>query len=245
MKLTVLHSWREARGVDLTNQTAIVIDAVRASTTITYALANGALRVFPVKTVREALAQRQAHPEILVGGERKGQPVKGFDLGNSPQEYLPAAVNGREIVLTTTNGTKAVHACLTARTIFVGAFVNLEAVAEAASKLRRDVTVVAAGAGGRPVLDDSVCAGMYIDRLQRMRPRAELNMGALEAAQLCARHANDLLGMLWASRSGQALIHIGLAEDLRRVAAVNTLETVPVVRKGVGPDTALSIDRLR
>ena len=111
---------------------AVVIDILRASTTIVTALANGAARVIPLTTVEEARARREKEPESLLGGERNAVPPPGFDLGNSPREYTPERVNGKTIIITTTNGTRACQSAdrAGAGPVVIGGFVNLQAVTD-------------------------------------------------------------------------------------------------------------------
>ena len=115
---------------DLSDATCVVFDVLRATSTILTALFNGATRVYPVGTTAEAFTLRDTRlPAALLGGERGGVRIEGFDLGNSPREYTPEIVSGRDIITTTTNGTVALRACAGARTVFAGALLNLRALA--------------------------------------------------------------------------------------------------------------------
>ena len=115
---------------DLAGSTVVVVDLLRASTTICQALASGAVEVVPFLTIEKTLAAAAKNrPSVVLGGERGGRRINGFDLGNSPAEYTPAAVGGRRVLLTTTNGTRALHHARLADRIVVGAMVNRSAVA--------------------------------------------------------------------------------------------------------------------
>jgi 2-phosphosulfolactate phosphatase len=127
---------------------AVVIDVLRASTTIAHALAAGAEGVYPCEEVEEARHVAAAHPRqpCILGGERGGRRIAGFDLDNSPAAYTPAAVAGKPVVFTTTNGTRALLQAATADRVLLAAFVNLSAGGRA---VRRRPCACAAGGGGR------------------------------------------------------------------------------------------------
>src|ERR1700704_4777335 len=120
---------------DLSQTACVVLDILRATTTMMTALANGAEAIIPVSEISEALAIKQQRPEVLLAGERNGLRIRAnqtggidFDLGNSPREFLPEKVRGKTIVMTTTNGTRALRACVHAEAVLVGSFLNLRAV---------------------------------------------------------------------------------------------------------------------
>ena len=145
---------------------AVVIDVLRASTTIITALANGAARVIPLTTVEEARARREMEPGALLGGERNAVPPPGFDLGNSPREYTPERVKDKTIILTTTNGTRACEAADTAgaSAVVIGSFVNQQAVVEFCRSFR-DRCSLFVQAVRAVSLEDSLYAGAVISEL--------------------------------------------------------------------------------
>jgi len=219
------------QGMELSRWTVIVIDAIRASSTIAQAIASGCRRVIPVATIREAHATRRAlaADRPLLGGERRGLRIEGFDLGNSPREYTPEAVAGRSIILTTTNGTKAIRAAAGARAVLSGAFVNLPAVV-AQVRRRARVLIVPVGRSNAPVLDDVVCTGMFVERLLEVgataTPEAEV------ARMAYAGYRDRLVDALRESASGQALLKAGLGDDLPYCAQVGLLNVVPRLENG-------------
>src|SRR5438552_13535721 len=137
MKLEVLLSpveFATLRNRDLGHTVCVVLDVLRATTSMVIALSNGAEAIIPVEEISEALAIRQQRPEVLLAGEREGVRIRAdltggveFDLGNSPREYTAQKVQGKTIVMTTTNGTRALRACAGAKTVLVGSFLNLRA----------------------------------------------------------------------------------------------------------------------
>lgn len=222
----------EVRGIPLTGVTAVVLDVVRASTTIVAALAGGARAVVPVATPDEARARGRAEDRgaVLVGGERGGAPPPGFDHGNSPAEYTPERVRDRTVVFTTTNGTRALLALAGARRIAVGGFVNAAAVARWAAAEPGDILLVCAGEKGRFCLEDAVCAGLLVSHLAAA-DRRETD-AARAARALWERYAGDLGAMLADAAWAQALVSQGRGTDLPLCVAVDVHGVVPVLRDG-------------
>ena len=228
MRIQVAPQASALRRRELSGWTTVVIDAVRASSTIAQAAASGCLRVIPVASIAEARARRQAlgvEPALL-GGERRGLKIPGFDLGNSPREYTIEAVAGRSIVISTTNGTRALRASRHARETLVGAFLNMTAIVRYLAEREQDVLLVPVGRANAPVLDDVVCAGMYVDRLmEQAKVTASGEAHLVRMAYLGYR--GRIEDALRDSASGQALIQAGLAEDLPYCAQVGVLDVVP------------------
>ena len=166
MKLDICFSPELLSLYSLEGKTAVIVDVLRASSTIVTALAAGVTRVFPVATLAECVALG-TETGCLTAAERDGRPAAGFNLGNSPFEYLDPArpVAGRALALTTTNGPLALRQSLAAAHIVVGAFVNLEAVADFARRQQDDVLVVCAGWKGLFCLEDTVFGGALAERL--------------------------------------------------------------------------------
>ncbi|MDO7852763.1 2-phosphosulfolactate phosphatase [Hymenobacter convexus] len=151
---------------DLRGKIAVIVDILRASSTIVTALGEGVTHVFPVASLDECTAYGQQHG-CLTAAERDGLPAPGFDLGNSPFGFLDAArpVRGRALTISTTNGTAALRRSLAAEAVVVGAFLNLEAIADFARAQQRNVLVVCAGWKGQFCLEDTVFGGALAERL--------------------------------------------------------------------------------
>jgi 2-phosphosulfolactate phosphatase len=151
---------------DLRGRVAVVVDILRATSSIVTALANGVTHVFPVAELAECQALGQQHG-CLTAAERDGRAAAGFDLGNSPFGYLDGGLNvhGRAVAISTTNGTQALRRSLAADAIVVGAFLNLQAVAEFTREQQKDVVVVCAGWKGKFCLEDTVFGGALAERL--------------------------------------------------------------------------------
>jgi 2-phosphosulfolactate phosphatase len=229
---------------------AVVIDVLRASTTIVTALAGGAVAVRPVAAVEEArsLATRLGAAAIL-GGERGGVRIPGFDLGNSPAEYTADRVAGRTVVITTTNGTAALAACEPAREVLVGAIVNRTAVAATARRLAKaaggaTVHLVCAGTDGVVTAEDVLAAGAILDAAASDPDAAgdDLDPAALAARDafrgLVAAHSPDpsaaLVRAFAAAPGGTNLVTLGMAGDLAICARIDALAIVPRLDRGAG-----------
>src|SRR5260370_2380608 len=151
----------------LTGGVAVVVDVLRATTTIIHALAAGCSAVRPCAEVDEAraLAGSMRAGRVLLGGERGGAPIEGFDLGNSPGEYTSRVCSGTALVLTTTNGTRALLRAAEAERTLIAAFVNYSAVCEQLRHDLRPLHIVCAGTEGEPSLEDTLLAGALVEYL--------------------------------------------------------------------------------
>ena len=226
---------------------AVVIDVLRASTTIITALAHGATRVRPVLTIEEARAEAAAR-DALLGGERGGRRIDGFDLGNSPLEYSRDRVGGRSIVITTTNGTAALHACKEATEVLIGAIVNRTAVAACARSLAEqragcDVHLVCAGTEGAVTEEDLLAAGAILDAASRLPGAVADALDGPAAVAISLYRSTvargptvpDAIVHAFAnSLGGRNLIELGMGRDLTASAAIDSLPIVPRLDCGTG-----------
>lgn len=231
MKASVFFTVNEVDGAVLQDHTAIVIDVLRATSTIVAALAAGAHAIFPVVSTEDAikLANSLGRADTLLAGERKGLKIEGFDLGNSPREFTAEAVGGKQVVLSTTNGTRALLAVTPADRVLVASFLNLSAVAEASAGAER-LALVCAGREGRFAIDDALCAGMLLGRLEeRLGTALQVEEAGRAALTLAGAYGVDP-ELLHESAAGHALAEIGLAEDVDWCARVDVEALVPELR---------------
>jgi len=190
---------------DLAGTVAVVFDVLRATSTMITALANGAAGIWPVRDIEEAWALKKKRPEALLGGERHGDRIEGFDLGNSPLEY-GENVRGREIISTTTNGTIALRAVEHASSVLAASLLNNAAVAaHLAARLSSGILLVCAGTYREAALEDILAAGMLISLL----PGRELTDAAQLALALYRQDERDLPAALRRARNGRALLTKG------------------------------------
>jgi 2-phosphosulfolactate phosphatase len=214
--------------------TVLVIDVLRASTTIIAALTSGCRAVVPVADVDEARHRARAFgPAAVIAGERRGEPLAGFDLGNSPLEFTADRVHGRVVILTTSNGTRALLAVRAAAAVGVAALVNLQAAAGWALAQSRDVVAVCAGERGALSLEDHVCAGLLMERLLREEPGAELSPAALEALAAGRRYGKDVARLAEDSTWARHLTARGRGADVAACLMLDTTTLVPVLAPGV------------
>lgn len=233
--IDVVLTLEELARAPLAGAAAVVIDVVRASTTIVTALAHGARGVVPVATPEEAIARARNWSDgaVVLGGERGGLPPPGFECGNSPAEYTAARVRGRTVIFTTTNGTRALLAVEGAKRVAVGGFTNAEAVVDWLGRQAGDALLVCAGELGRFCLEDATCAGLLVRRLRRRWPEAALTDAARAAERLHATYESDLTRMLADATWAQALLVKGLGSDLPLCVALDAHSVVPVSRGGI------------
>ena len=213
---------------DLTGKTVVVTDILRATTTITFAVANGATAITPVLTPEDAFRLAADQPNALIGGERGGMKVDGFDLGNSPREYTQAVVSDRQIALTTTNGTRTLQACRAAEQVLVGSFLNLRAIVNQLAQVEGELVLACSGREGGFCTEDTVFAGACVAALGETQ-----RTDAAETADILYQtHHEDLLGMLRNCYHGRSLASIGLGEDLEFCAQMNLVDVVPYLVDG-------------
>ncbi|MFC4078237.1 2-phosphosulfolactate phosphatase [Salinithrix halophila] len=230
MITSVLPSVDELHSDTLTNRTVVVIDAFRASSCIVTALLHGASWVRPAETVSEA--REQSGDGILTGGERFSKPLEGFDLGNSPADYASPAIRNKGIVMTTTNGTRALMKASKASDILIGCFLNASACARVVQSLHRDVVFLCAGTRGHFSLEDGIAAGLILHRLSALDPSLgvdDLGRALLHSWLSCRSHLWETLSQ---SQSGQRLIGRGHKQDVMDCLQVDSCNAVPRWKEG-------------
>ncbi len=208
----------------------VVVDVLRASSTIAQALASGWPRVLCAPGIDEALAVREQLGEGLLGGERNAQRIEGFDVGASPREFVEGG--DEPLIFSTTNGTRAIlTAASSCDRVFLGSLLNLDAVAAAARESGEDVLIVCAGFQDEFALDDAYCAGRIVELVGGDRTDAS------KAAELIARSFPNAYEGLTARTYGPP----GLEEDIRFCARENVLDVVPRFSRMVGPAAEITL----
>jgi 2-phosphosulfolactate phosphatase len=211
----------------------LVIDVLRAATCIVTALSNGCAGIVPVATPEEARLRLAELPGALVAGERRGEPLEGFDLGNSPLEFTRERIGGRVVIMTTSNGTRALLAARGATAIGVAAFVNLGAAAAWALGGRRDVLLLCSGERGARSLEDHVCAGLLAERLLAGEPGARATPAAEEAVALAGPYRKEVARLAEDSSWARHLASRGRALDVAACLSLDTCSLVPEYRPNV------------
>jgi 2-phosphosulfolactate phosphatase len=210
---------------------AVVVDVLRATTSIVHALAAGCTSVRPCVGVDEArsLADGMRAGRVLLAGERGGEPIPGFDLGNSPRGFTARTCRDVNVVLTTTNGTKALLRCTPAARTLIAAFVNYSAICEQLRHEKRPVSIVCAGTDGDVTLEDTLLAGALVDFLTEVGG-ARLNDGARLAWDCFETHGCCLHAALELSQGAQGLKRLGYSDDIQDAAQVDEFALVPELR---------------
>lgn len=215
---------------------AVVIDNLRASVTMTAALFNGAKAVIPTLTVDDALAVKAENgPDVVLGGERGGVLIPGFDLDNSPRAYTRQRVAGKTVAFTTVNGTAALLLCRHAAKVLVGSFVNLSALCRAVEADERPVHLMCCGTRDEIGLDDILPAGAMVERLVAAGRRFVSDDSARLA--LLAWHEARRTGLPHAmaqSRGGRGMARVGLSDDLPSCIDIDSMPIVPEFHRTLG-----------
>ncbi|GLX69103.1 2-phosphosulfolactate phosphatase [Paenibacillus glycanilyticus] len=226
MQVQVISSVNEASSAQFVHKTAMIIDVLRATSSIITALATGSSGVIPVETVMEARTAQQEGD--LLCGERFCKKIPGFDLGNSPEEFLMNAVKDRRVILTTTNGTRAIHKSTRAETMLIAALLNASACAKTAIDLRRDVVILCAGSHDEFAIEDGLCAGLLLSRMQRLcSAPLEIDDFGLAMLSLYQDRANQIKETILSGATGKRLIKLGMARDIDICSEVDTYTIVP------------------
>jgi 2-phosphosulfolactate phosphatase len=223
-KIEVLFSPAEFEalsGRDLSGTTCVVFDVLRATSSIITALANGAEAVIPVCTIEEAVREKQHDNDVLLAGERDGFRITSkltgsvdFDFGNSPREFAKANLADKTIVMTTTNGTRALKACLGAKEILVGSFLNLAAVAEYLhTRQVDDLLLVCSGTNEEASYEDLLGAGALANEVWNLFRDGHIADSAQMARNIFLAAQNDLPGAMQFARNGRRLLGIPELRD--------------------------------
>jgi 2-phosphosulfolactate phosphatase len=213
---------------------AVVIDTLRATSVMITALNNGCRQVIPTIEIDEAMARKRTmlDEQVLLGGERNAVKIPGFDLSNSPLEYTPETVRNRVLVLTTTNGTAAIHRVAGAQRVLIGGMLNASAVA-AKLKGAGHVTIVCAGTRGKFSLDDVFTAGCIIARLRENDPDLALDDLGFIAEMLYHRYKTDWRPLIKNASHYKILKECGYLEDIAYCMREDALNIVPVWSDGI------------
>ena len=214
------------------NDIIVVIDVLRATTTMVTAFEHGCKQILPVMQVQNAFdraAELQKTGSVVIGGERKGKRVEGFDFGNSPLEYSSDSLQDKTIIMTTTNGTRALVLNRQAPHVLIACLRNIRAVLLKIVELKGNVTIVCAGTDGHETLEDSVCAGLIAKELAE-HFSFQLTPDADKVKLLAEQNQHDLLAMLLKSPHGAYLKSIGFLDDLKFCSKRDVSEMVPMFK---------------
>ncbi len=222
----VIATAREANAQNVGTDAAIVIDVLRATSVMVTALANGAECVIPVLTPGDALEYRKSNPGVLLGGERNAELIEGFDLGNSPLAYTRPIVEGRQLVMTTTNGTRAILNSCSAADIYIACFLNARKVAETVMKHSR-ISIVCSGADDLFTLEDALCAGYIINLMKHIDNEIRLSDQAISMLALYWQASGNIQAFASQGRHYKVLNDKGFFGDLDYCLGDSHIAVVP------------------
>ena len=220
---------------DLRNKTVVVIDVLRATSTIVTALMNGARGVISVGDMGEAskISQNLDSENHLLCGEKDGVKIEGYDLGNSPLEYTREHVEGKTLILNTTNGSKAVKKSMSSSDVVIGAFLNLTAISGYLEASQNDVILLCAGWKGRLALEDTLLAGAIIYKLYGGSLPDMAPDGAKVAFGLFEKYRDDIETVIKHSNHAVRLANIVEHNDVSYCCQTDLCNLVPVLTDGI------------
>ncbi len=213
---------------NLTNSIVVIIDVFRATSTITTALYNGAIKVIPVEAVDKCISIGNTTPNSITAGERDGKIIEGLSHGNSPTEYPKSFIEGKTLVLTTTNGTKLLHMALQngAAEIVIGSFLNLNNICNYLIQQNKDVYLGCSAWKDRFNLEDTLFAGAVIHTIKN---HFTIHCDAsLMAEEMYALHKNDMLSFIKNTTHWHRLASYGLEKDLEYCVTENIAPVLPI-----------------
>jgi len=210
---------------------AVVVDVLRASSSIISAIANGCRQIIPVATLEDAQIYKRDYSDALLAGERQAFPIPGFNLGNSPFEYSRTVVADKIIIMTTTNGTVALKAAAEAVRVYIGAFINAAALCRKLAEAEHDLVLLCAGTQGRFSLEDALCTGLIADRLS---DKARLSDTALAARAMYHDFCcGDFVKRIMESSHAAYLLKSGFSADVAYCLKTDIFDNVPEYSEGI------------
>jgi 2-phosphosulfolactate phosphatase len=231
MEIDVIISADQIKASQVEDKLVVVLDVLRATSVICTALSNGAKEVIPVENIDDALSYKKRKNHLLLTGERDGFKIEGFDLGNSPLEFKREFVADKTIVITTTNGTRAIKNSIGAKELIIGCFLNLEAICNYILEQDNDICIVCSGTVGLFSLDDALCAGNIIHELVKRNPAINLTDIAFAHHNMYLQLKSNLqLSIQKGCKHYSYLLEHGFSADLDYCFQKNTIGLVPKLK---------------
>lgn len=233
MKIDIILTAADIQPEKIKDKIVVIIDVLRATSVMITALANGAKAVYPYKDIESVLENSKKSKSFVLGGERKGLKIEGFDFGNSPLEYTKEAVSGKDMFMTTSNGTRAIeNSANGSKKLFIAAFLNVESVAKKILEENNDTVIICSGTDNNFSLDDALCAGEIIRRVKEKNRDIQLTDISLAMKRL----AVTSLGIeetLEGSKHFEYLKTIGFYGDMNHCFTMDMFDIVPEYKNGV------------
>ncbi|EDS78163.1 2-phosphosulfolactate phosphatase family protein [Clostridium massiliodielmoense] len=226
MKIDLIISASDIKEEKIKNKTVVVIDILRATSVIVTALNNGCNEVIPVLEVEDAMdIVKNNREKYILGGERNALKIEGFDFSNSPLDYTKDVAHGKTLVMTTTNGTRAIHGAMSAKNILIGAMINAKSVANKVLELDNDLVIINSGTNGEFSIDDFVCAGYIIDCILKDRD-AELSDIAITSHYVYSEN-KDIHSFVHNAKHYKILSNLGLKDDINYCCSKDIIDIAP------------------
>lgn len=233
MKIDIILTAADIQPEKIKDKIVVIIDVLRATSVMITALANGAKAVYPYKDIESVLENSKKSKSFVLGGERKGLKIEGFDFGNSPLEYTKEAVSGKDMFMTTSNGTRAIeNSANGSKKLFIAAFLNVESVVKKILEENDDTVIICSGTDNNFSLDDALCAGEIIRRVKEKNRDIQLTDISLAMKRL----AETSLGIeetLEGSKHFEYLKTIGFYGDMNHCFTMDMFDIVPEYKTGV------------
>lgn len=233
MKIDIILTAADIQPEKIKDKIVVIIDVLRATSVMITALANGAKAVYPYKDIESVLENSKKSKSFVLGGERKGLKIEGFDFGNSPLEYTKEAVSGKDMFMTTSNGTRAIeNSANGSKKLFIAAFLNVESVVKKILEENDDTVIICSGTDNNFSLDDALCAGEIIRRVKEKNRDIQLTDISLAMKRL----AETSLGIeetLEGSKHFEYLKTIGFYGDMNHCFTMDMFDIVPEYKNGV------------
>lgn len=236
MNMDIITSAGDIKREKILGKTVVVIDMLRATSVITTAAANSCREVIPVLTIEDALElAKKYNGNCILGGERKAVKIEGFNCSNSPLEYTKELVENKSIILTTTNGTRAIKGCEGAKDIFIGCMLNALKLSEEIMKKGNDIVLVNAGTYDQFSMDDFICSGYIIDCILNITGRAcDIELSDIcKTAHYVYEMNKDIKGFIKNASHYKRIESLGLLADLEYCVQKSIIDVVPVYKDGV------------
>lgn len=233
MKIDIILTAADIQPEKIKDKIVVIIDVLRATSVMITALANGAKAVYPYKDIESVLENSKKSKSFVLGGERKGLKIEGFDFGNSPLEYTKEAVSGKDMFMTTSNGTRAIeNSANGSKKLFIAAFLNVESVAKKILEENDDTVIICSGTDNNFSLDDALCAGEIIRRVKEKNRDIQLTDISLAMKKL-AETSLVIEETLEGSKHFEYLKTIGFYGDMNHCFTMDMFDIVPEYKNGV------------
>ncbi len=233
MKVDVILTAGEIKAEKIKDKIVVIIDVLRATSVMVTAIANGAKAIYPYKDIESVLENCKKSNSYVLGGERKGLKIEGFDFGNSPLEYTKEMVNGKDVFMTTSNGTRAIeNSANGSKKLFIACFLNIESVVNKLIEENQDTVIICSGTNDEFSLDDALCAGEIVKRLAEKVKDIKLSDISL-GVKIIAENSKGIEDTLTGSKHFEYLKSIGFYGDMNHCFSIDKFDIVPEYRDGV------------